>query len=138
MEKEPALQWCFVEKLLDICMEHIDRIGEWDDMINMISDMMAEVSIEEDSTKIFTRVYQFVFRLRYRLSYYKEPKPFNIVLKTNRDGTEYYQISNYNWKMFNWCLDKRYIDDLTNDYFLVPINTLTDVEKHNFESKVSK
>ena len=81
--KTRSLEWgCIcnlINKIGDI-EENID--GHWDELLDMIADVIHEEGEEKDPTKLFFDVYEFFFRLYYRLRDNPAKRDFNQVSKT--------------------------------------------------------
>ena len=139
-ENNNELLWGVIARLIDKIGDELDRLN-WDPAINMIADAFDEASKEEDSTKIFFLWYQFFWRFYYRVKNFQKPVPFNTVSKTTRieshDDEPFFQISNYDYKMYLWCKTKGCIDSVTNNYFLVKEKDLSPAERKRFEARLS-
>ena len=61
-----SLEWGCVANLIDKIGEIENKMdGYWDELINMVADMITEEGNEEDTAKIFFNIYQYCFRLYY-------------------------------------------------------------------------
>lgn len=132
------LEWGAVCNLADKISNIEEAIGPWDDLVDMVADAIDIESREEDSSKIFFGLYQFMWRLFYRLRSHNEIRPFNIVSKVEITGEEHIRISNYDYKTFKWArvggLDKV----ITNDYIDIPVNKISDKMRRQLERRIKK
>ena len=61
-----SLEWGCIANLIDKIGSIEEGIeGHWDELCDMIADMMEQEGKEKDPTKIFFDVYAFCFRLYY-------------------------------------------------------------------------
>ena len=130
--------WGSISNKIDKIETEADRLN-WDAIIDMVADAFSDPV--PDPLDLFLILYQFTFRLLYRLKSMDKPEPFNQVSKTtrleNHQDTTYYQVKNYDYKMFKWCISRHYTQHLTNDWFLVPEASLSPSEKRKFENKLN-
>lgn len=130
--------WGSISNRIDKIEVEADRL-EWGAIINMVADAFQD-GANLDPLDLFLILYQFTFRLYYRLKVLDSPEPFNQISKTtrleNHQEIPYYQVKNYDYKMFKWAIKKNYTNYLTNLWFLVPISELTPAEKHKFEKQL--
>lgn len=134
--------WGSITNKIDKIEAEADRL-EWDAIIDMVADILATINTKNiDPLELFTNLYQFTFRLYYRLKAYSSPAPFNQVSKTTRrEGLEdipFYQIKNYDYKMFLWAKQRGYTEYLANDWFLIPESDLSASEKRKFDKEVGE
>ncbi len=137
MGKE-RVEW---EALADIARkisDEADRL-DWAELMNEVSDAYEE-SVKEDDPAIKLFVWQqFLFRLLYRVRKFDRPYEFNRVSKTSRlekhKTVDMFMIENYDHKMYLWAKKKGYTKYLTNNFFLVPVEKLTDKERESFDKK---
>ena len=109
-----------------------------DDIINMLSDSFDLMESEKEASKIFFNVYQYAWRVYFRMKSLNKDMPINRVTLENRDHEEVYVVSNYDYKMFLWAKSKGYTKTLTNNEFIVEPESLTPAEKRRFEKQAEK
>lgn len=130
--------WGSISNKMDKIGDEADRIG-WDAVIDMVAEAYDDGS-RMDPLQLFLILYQFMFRLYYRLRAMDKPMPFNEVSKTtrleNHEDREFYMVMNFDYKMFKWALAKKFTYYMTNQWFLIPIDELSASEKHNFEKRL--
>lgn len=130
--------WGSISNKIDKIETEADRLN-WDQIIDMVADAFNDPA--PDPLDLFLTLYQFTFRLLYRLKSMDKPEPFNQISKTtrleNHQDTTYYQVKNYDYRMFKWALNRNYTQYLTNDWFLVPETSLSPSEKRKFENKLN-
>lgn len=140
VREDGEMLWgCISDRIDKICKES-ERLN-WDEIEDMISEAL-EVEDGAVSSDLFFRLYQFLFRLHYRLKSMTSPEPFNKIYTTtrleNHQYATFYQINNYDYKMFRWARSKGFNDYTTNFYLLIPKDSLTEQEQQQFEQKLDK
>ena len=134
-----SLEWGCIANLIDKIGEIESQIeGGWDELVNMIADMVDEESYEKDTAKIFFDIYQFCFRLRYRLRDNPEKRSFNQISKVTIAGKEVYRITNYNYKTFKWAKEEGFVDKISNDFIDLPEDKLTTNQRRAFDRRCKK
>ena len=126
-------EWASLVDIVEKIGDEADRLGcvsIADMCIDAVSDAEKGMSAEEK----FFGLYQFLFRLYYRIKGWETDKgPFNLVYSDNRtinhQNVEMYRVVNYDWKMYRWARKRKFIEYMTNDWFLIPIEKLTEKEK---------
>jgi hypothetical protein len=132
-----SLEWGCVCNLLDKIAEIEEKIdGHWDELLDMLADMMAEESKEKDPANIFFEIYAFCFRLYYRIRTNPTKRVFNRVSKTNIAGKEVYRITNYDYKTFKWARTGGFMDGVSNDYMDLPADKLTTNQRRAFDRRI--
>ena len=130
--------WGSISNKMDKIGDEADRL-EWGAVINMVADAFNDGS-EMEAMELFLTLYQFMFRLYYRLKAMTASEAFNQVSKVNRlenhDERDYFMIKNYDYKMFKWAIKRKYTEYMTNGWFLIPVDDLSPAEKHNFEKRM--
>lgn len=131
------LEWGCITNLLDK-VEGIEESieGHWDELIDMIADMVTEESNNKDSSKVFFDVYQYCFRLYYRLRSNPAKRKFNQVDKIDIAGKEVYRITNYDYKTFKWARLGGFIEGVSNDYIDLPADKLTTNQRRAFDRRI--
>ena len=136
-----SLEWGCVTNLIDkigAIEENMD--GHWDELLDMIADMISEEGREKDPAKIFFYVYEFCFRLYYRLRDNPVKQEFNKVDKLNIAGKEVYRITNYDYKTFKWAMQLArsggYLDEISNGWLNIPADKLTTNQRRAFDRRL--
>lgn len=128
-----------IANLMEKISDEVDRLG-WEELSEMAVDALCEADKEKDPAKLLVDWYQFYSRLYYRIKFYKEPARFNMVYHDSRtvkhEEVPMYRVQNYDWKMFLWAKNRKLMEFMSNDWFLVPASCLSETEKANFEKKV--
>ena len=138
IEKEDnLLGWGTASALLAKAGDLAEAMGR-DDIINMLSDSFDLMESEKEASKIFFNVYQYAWRVYFRMKSLNKDMPINRVTLENRDHEEVYVVSNYDYKMFLWAKSKGYTKTLTNNEFIVEPESLTPAEKRRFEKQAEK
>lgn len=132
-----SLEWGCIANLIDKISSVEEKIeGHWDELLNMIADMITQEGGEKDATKVFFDVYAFCFRLYYRLRSNPTKRAFNQISKTNIAGKEIYRITNYDYKTFKWARTGGFIDGVSNDYMDLPADKLTTNQRRAFDRRL--
>lgn len=132
-----SLEWGCVCNLIDKIGNIEDEMdGHWDELINMVSDMIDKESNEKDAARIFFNIYEFCFRLYYRLRSNPTKRAFNQISKTTIGGEEAYRITNYDYKTFKWAKSGGFIDTVSNDYMDLPSDKLTTNQRRAFDRRI--
>ena len=134
-----SLEWgcvCNLTDKIEVIEEKIE--GHWDELIDMIADMMTDEGGNKDSTEIFFSVYQYCFRLYYRLRANPTKRKFNQVDKINIAGKEVYRITNYDYKTFKWARSGGFIEGASNDYIDLPSDKLNDKIRRTLDRRIGE
>ena len=134
-----SLEWGCVCNLIDKIGAIEEGIeGHWDELLDMIADMINQGGQEKDPAKIFFDIYQFCFHLYYRLRNNPTKRKFNQVSKTNIAGKEVYRITNYDYKTFTWAKSGGFINGVSNDYIDLPADKLTTNQRRAFDRRIGE
>lgn len=132
-----SLEWGCVCNLIDKISDIEDKMdGHWDELCDMIADMIDQEGREKNPETIFFGIYQFCFHLYYRLRNNPTKRDFNQVSKTNIAGKEVYRITNYDYKTFKWAKSGGFIDGVSNDYMDLPADKLTTNQRRAFDRRI--
>lgn len=132
-----ALEWGCITKMINRIGSIEETIeGGWDELLNMIADMVEENSQEKDAAKVFFYIYQFIFRLYYRLKRNPEKRAFNQISKITITGKEVYRITNYDYKTFKWAKENGLVMELSNDCLDLPEDKLTINQRRAFDRRI--
>lgn len=133
-----SLEWGCVTNLIDKIGDIEDKIeGHWDQLCDMVADMITEEEGEKDPSRIFFDIYQFCFRLYYRLRANPTKRPFNKITKITISGEGYYRITNYDYKTFKWAKDAGFGTTVSNDCIDLPVSKLTENYKCALERRLN-
>ncbi len=132
-----SLEWGCVCNLIDKIADIENNIeGHWDELMDMIADMVTENNKEKDPAVVFFDIYQFVYRLYYRLRTGPTKKPFNQISKTTISGKEVYRITNYDYKTFKWAKNSGFDMTINNIYIDLPADKLTTNQRRAFDRRI--
>lgn len=132
-----SLEWGCISNLIDKISNIEEKMdGHWDELLDMVADMVDQEGREKDPTKIFFDMYAFCFRLYYRLRFNPTKRDFNQISKTSIAGKEVYRITNYDYKTFKWARTEGLIDGVSNDYMDLPEDKLTTNQKRALERRL--
>lgn len=132
-----SLEWGCVCNLIDKISGIEDDIeGHWDELCDMIADVINQESQKKNPETIFFDLYEFFFRLYYRLRNNPTKRPFNVIGKTNIAGKEVYRVTNYDYKTFKWAKIGGFIDGISNDYIDLPADKLTANQRRAFDRRI--
>ena len=133
---EINLEWGCVTNLINKIGDIEEQIdGHWDELLNMIADIIDKEG-KESPEKIFFDIYAFFFRLYYRLRANPTKRPFNMVDKITVAGKEVYRITNYDYNTFKWARSEGFINEVSNDCIDLPANKLTDNQRRGFDRRI--
>ena len=122
------LEWGCITNLTNKISDIEDRIeGGWPELIDMVADVIAEEGENKDSTKAFFSLYQFMFRLYYRLKANSERRPFNRI----REDENAFYVGNYDYKFFQWAQANGFGKYIGTE-ITVPKDMLTDKQMRAF------
>lgn len=131
------LEWGCICNLIDKISgleESID--GHWDALLDMIANVINDEGKTEDPVAIFFNLYEFFFRLYYRLRANPVKREFNLVSKINIAGKEVYRVTNYDYKTFKWARLGGFITGVSNDYMDLPADRLTTNQRRAFDRRL--
>lgn len=132
-----SLEWGCIANLIDKIGAIEDKIdGHWDELCDMIADMISAESTEKDTTNVFFNVYQFCFRLYYRLRANPTKRAFNQISETTIAGKEVYRITNYDYNTFKWAKDSGFGMTISNDCIDLPVDKLTDNQRRALKRRI--
>ena len=132
-----SLEWGCVCNLIDKISDIEDKMdGHWDELCDMIADTVDREGQEKNPEVIFFDIYEFFFRLYYRLRANPTKRPFNVVDKTNIAGKEVYRVTNYDYKTFKWAKSGGLMDGVSNDYMDLPVDKLTTNQRRALDRRI--
>lgn len=132
-----SLEWGCICNLIDKISDIEDKMdGHWDELCDMIADTVDQEGQEKNPEVIFFDLYEFFFRLYYRLRSNPTKRNFNQVSKINIAGKEVYRVTNYDYKTFKWAKSGGLIDGVSNDYMDLPADKLTTNQRRAFDRRI--
>lgn len=132
---ELNIEWGCITNLMDKIGDIEDKIeGGWPELVEMVADAIDEDS-KANPEDLFFNLYQFLFRLYYRLKTNPEVREFNQVSKTNILDKEVYRVTNYNYQNFKWAKNNGFADRISNDFIDIDPDKLDDKTKRAFERR---
>lgn len=132
-----SLEWGCICNLIDKIGDIEEKIdGHWDKLLDMIADMVDQEGNEKDPATIFFDIYQYCFRLYYRLRSNPVVREFNQVDKITIAGKEVYRVTNYDYKTFKWAKSGGFVEAISNDYIDLPADKLTANQKRAFDRRI--
>ena len=134
-----SLEWGCVCNLIDKIGDIEENIdGHWDELLNMVADVITVESSIKNPETIFFNLYEFFFRLYYRLRSNPVKRDFNQVDKLEIAGKEFYRITNYDYKTFKWARTGGFLEWVNNDYIDLPADKLTTNQRRAFDRRCTK
>lgn len=132
-----SLEWGCIANLIDKIADIEDKMdGHWNELCDMVVDMVDKESQEKDAATIFFDLYQYCFRLYYRLRANPIKREFNKVFKTTIEGKEVYQIQNYDYNTFKWAKNGGFSMTISNDCIDLPSEKLTINQRRAFDRRI--
>lgn len=132
-----SLEWGCICNLIDKIGDIEDKMdGHWDELLDMVADTIDQEGGEKNPETVFFCLYEFFFRLYYRLRSNPTKRTFNQISKTNISGKEVYRVTNYDYKTFKWAKSGGLIDGVSNDYMDLPSDKLTTNQRRAFERRI--
>lgn len=135
------LMWGSIASHVNAIEEEADRL-EWPVIIDMVADAFCDGEKEKNPMDLFLNLYQYTFRLLYRLKALSKPGDLNKISKTDwlidHDKVPVYMVSDYDYKMFKWARSKKLTEYMTNQWFIVPESSLSASEKHKFDKQLEE
>lgn len=120
-------------------MDRIVSLAEgWEEILDMIEETFEEEYNERNPEKIFTTIYQFLFRVYLRLKTNPNKREFNITTIENNNVKEWVRITNYDFNTFKWVKENGFISGLTNDFVDIPLEKLNEKQIKAFKKKAEK
>lgn len=132
-----SLEWGCICNLIDKIGDIEDKMdGHWDELLDMAADIIDQEGREKNPEIVFFYLYEFFFRLYYRLRSNPTKRAFNQISKTNISGKEVYRVTNYDYKTFKWAKSGGLMDGVSNDYMDLPSDKLTTNQRRAFERRI--
>ena len=128
--------WGTASTLLAKASDLAEQMGR-DDIFNMLSDSFDLMETAKGD-EIFFNVFQFCYRIYYRMKVLDKDMPINRVTLEHRGTDDVYVVSNYDYKMFLWAKSKGFGDTINNLQFTVLPSSLTPAELSRFQKQAQK
>lgn len=126
------LEWGCITNLMNKISDIENNMeGGWPELIEMVADAVDEEGENEDPVSAFFSLYQFLFRLYYRLKTNPVKKSFN---QYSKDGDKYW-ITNYDYKTFSWVIKNNIGKQVDNLVIKIPKDNLTTSQQRAFERR---
>lgn len=126
------IEWGCVVNLLDKISDLEEKIeGGWPELIDMVADAVTEESTTKDPVSTFFNLYQFLWRVYYRVKRDKRKRPFNEYLKVENE----YWIKNYTYNILKWANKNGFNTGIDNLIIKIPMDKLTDKQKTAFDRR---
>ena len=133
-----SLEWGCICNLIDRISAIEDRIeGHWDELLDMIADIIDQEGQEGAPEKVFFDIYGFIFHLYCRIRTNPNKRPFNQVNKIEIVGKEVYRITNYDYKTFKWAKAISG-DGISNDFIDLPADKLTTNQQRQLDRRIGE
>ena len=121
------IEWGCITNLMNKISDIEDKIeGGWPELVDMIADAVTEEGEKKDPVSAFFDLYQFLWRLYYRLKTNPEKRPFNQYYK-GEDGV--YWIENYNYTALKWAIGQGFTQEIDNNAIKIRGDKLTDKQR---------
>lgn len=127
------LEWGCITNLMDKISSIEDGIeGGWPELVDMVADAVSEEGENKDPASAFFNLYQFLWRLYYRLKANPEKRPFNQYRKMKED---IYWIENYNYATLKWANANGFTHEIDNNVIKIPADKLSDKQRRALDRR---
>lgn len=131
------LEWGCLCNLVDKISEIESNIeGHWDELAEMVANAIIVEQDNKNPETLFFNLYEFMFRLYYRVRNNPTKRPFNQITKTTIKGEDVYRITNYDYNTFKWAKSVGASKDTTNDYIDFYAKAISDDLVRMFERRL--
>lgn len=131
------LEWGCICNLVDKISEIEDNMeGHWDELAEMVAQALTDEQDNKDPETLFFNLYEYMFRLYYRVRNNPTKRLFNQVSKTVIDTEDVYRITNYDYNTFKWAKNIGCAETITNDYIDFPSKKLNESLIRTFERRL--
>ena len=145
---EASLEWGAICNIVDRISDVEEKIGPWDDLINMVANIFDTESQSKDNKHLAMDVFPFFWHLYYRIRAYDKPVPFNQVSamkqSTSAEGKQYredkdgYMIQNFDYKTYLWAKKLGFGDYICPGWLWVAKEALTPAQVQRFEKLIEQ
>lgn len=132
------LEWGCITNLMDrISTIESELPDGWPELVDMVADAVSEEGENKDPASAFFSLYQFLWRLYYRLRADSTKRTFNHIVRSKSDTGwgEQYNIYNYDYKTFKWARSHGFGMSISNNVLVAPKDKLTANEQRAFERR---
>ena len=130
------LEWGCITNLMNKISDIEGKIeGGWSELIEMVADAMSKEGENKDPASAFFNLYQYMFRLYYRLKSNPTKRDFNVITKTTINSKEVFRVTNYSYEHFLWAKAHGFTGAMSNDFIDIPVEELIDKERRVFERR---
>ena len=130
------IEWGCITNLMDKISNIEETIeGGWSQLIDMVADAMTEEGENKDPESVFFNLYQYLWRLYYRLKNNPVKRPFN---QYSKDGEGKYWITNYTYATFKWAREQKFMYEIDNDNIKIPADKLDDKQRRALDRRVKE
>lgn len=130
-----ALEWGCLTNLMDKISNVEDTIeGGWPELIDMVADAVTEEAGNKDPSSAFFMLYQFLWRLYYRIKVNPVKDKFNKYSKVK----DSYWIGNYDYAVLKWAVKSGFTAEIDNLTIKIPEEKLTDKQRQAFNRRCDK
>lgn len=131
------LEWGCLCNLVDKISEIESNIeGHWDELAEMVANAIISEQDNKNPETLFFNLYEFMFRLYYRVRNNPTKRPFNQITKTTIKGEDVYRITNYDYNTFKWAKSVGASKNTTNDYIDFYAKEISDDLVRMFERRL--
>lgn len=131
------LEWGCLCNLVDKISEIESNIeGHWDELAEMVANAIIVEQDNKNPETLFFNLYEFMFRLYYRVRNNPTKRPFNQITETTIKGEDIYRITNYNYNTFKWAKSVGASKNTTNDYIDFYAKEISDDLVRMFERRL--
>lgn len=130
-----TLQWGAVANLIDKISDIENSIdGGWDELVEMVSDAIVRTEYDEDMTRVFVLLFQYLYRLLFRLKRQPIRRRFDLIEET----TDSVAIINYSYTAYKWAKENKLIKSITDDRLELLGDKLTNKQLSGLKARARK
>lgn len=131
---ELNLEWGCITNLMDKISGLEDKIeGGWPELVDMVADAISEEGeARSDPATLFFSLYQYLWRLYYRLKTNPTKRTLN---QYHKDPDGKYRISNYTYATFKWARAQGFGEEIDNDNIKIPADKLDEKQRRALDRR---
>ena len=127
------IEWGCITNLMDKISNIEGKIeGGWPQLVDMVADAMTEEGENKDPASAFFSLYQYMWRLYYRVKNNPVKRPFN---QYRKDEGGKYWITNYTYATFKWARAQGFMGEIDNDNIKIPADKLDDKQRRALDRR---